>query len=227
MMQVFNAISKASAASPLLSGVIFGTSRGLIGDSSAQRLEGRGSTEKFEQDWRRTATYVTWSNCVVLFYESLVYRLLFPRIFPTYIGGKFIRSNVIKATLVDNLFIVPALYFPAFYAFKDSFIPTLDGLSPASPIDNNILSPEKIKRSLTEAMSHYKHDFFVQNASSMLFWAPTGYIMFKYAPPAHRVAFSSVLSCCYVLILSTATQFLEKERQAPEVARLMRRATKI
>ena len=113
-----------AAANPLRTTFAAATARGVIGDLSAQRMEqGSGASTV---DRQRLFLYTAFTNLIALVYDRPIYVHLFPRYFPTLVGGRRCWSNIIKATLVDNLITSPFLYllFPAhlFYLFKNSVI---------------------------------------------------------------------------------------------------------
>lgn len=142
-----------------------------------------------------------------LLFDVLFYRVVFPRVFPTHVGGRFVRANVLKATASENLLITPFVYLPGFYVYKELVAATAQQQQRPSPSAGAARAPPPAAV-VTRALTHYRNEFGAQNASSLAFWVPVNYVTFALVPIHLRVAFVSVAAVGYVGVLSAVTQCL-------------------
>jgi len=179
--------------------VAFTSSRGVLGDVSAQLFEQRDQLqegEPFFHDVNRTLTYATFCIGTGAVLDRYLYTIKFPQWFPSKdpVTGMRHNLNIAKAVLVDNFLSTPFLFFPAYYLYKDCFM----GLGVTKP-----LTP-------VESLEHYRSEFFEQNIASLLFWVPANTVTFGVIPTHLRVAFVSVCTTGYLAILSVITASLDK-----------------
>ena len=181
-------MSSWAAANPLRTTFAAATARGIIGDLSAQRMEqGSGASTV---DRQRLFLYTAFTNLIALVYDRPIYVHLFPRYFPTLVDGRRCWSNIIKATLVDNLITSPFLYFPLFYLFKDCVI-----RGSHAPLG---------------ALRHCADELPSQMVSCLAFWLPTTSLSQGFVPVHLRIAFLSVAACGWVSVLSITTNALDR-----------------
>ena len=204
------ALLKVVRRYPISTAAGFASSRGFLGDAMAQKLEHeeKRSGGDFAFDVSRSAVYIAWGCASAFLYDYTFYSVLFPRWFPSFVGGALSKANVAKSVAVDNLLLTPLGYFPMFYVLKDTLLAGTH--SPA------------------EALRHYGDDFLPQNAYSLAYWTPVNVAMFGAVRPSYRVGYTSVMALGYVVLLSHVTESLALEQPSP--ARrdtLQRRASKV
>lgn len=180
---------------------VIGPTRGFLGDGMAQTLD-REDGESFELDLGRSATYAAWGCASCALYDYLFYVRIAPRVWPTYAAGVFSRSNVFKAVMLDALVLMPLVYFPALYLYKDA---VLAG-KPAH-----------------DALRRYEAEAVVQNGIGLGFWLPINFFMFALVKPELRVPFTSAAALGYAGILSWVSEGLCLN---PVERRLARRSTR-
>ena len=108
---------------PITSTIVVASVRGGLGDYGAQRVEHvtrqqqqqqQQGGDSFELDWRRWFLYSSFTNLIAFMYDRPLYTLLLPRLFPTFVLGRRVWSNVIQATVLDCAIITPLWYLPIF-----------------------------------------------------------------------------------------------------------------
>ena len=119
---------------PVRSTILIATTRGFISDTSAQQFDrhsavtaaaasssddaGAGGSCRpssgllcdWLPDWldgRRLFLYVSFTKMVAFVYDRPLYSVVLPWLFPTFVQGARVWSNVLKATAFDCFFITP------------------------------------------------------------------------------------------------------------------------
>ena len=192
---------------PLTSATAFASTRGFLGDAMAQKLEHDDGRGDLSFDGARSATYVAWGCASALLYDYAFYSVLFPRWWPTFVGGQFSKVNVAKAVACDSFVLTPLAYFPMFYVLKDTCV-----AGTHAPAD---------------ALRHYADDVVPQNAYSLAYWTPVNAVMFGAVRPSYRVGYTSVMALGYIGLLSWVTQMLEARQSPARRDTLQRRASKV
>ncbi|KAK7239255.1 hypothetical protein SO694_00025161 [Aureococcus anophagefferens] len=137
---------------PRTSATAFASTRGFLGDAMAQKLEHDDGRGDFSFDGRRSATYVAWGCASALLYDYTFYSVLFPRWWPTFVGGQLEGQRVAKAVACDSRSCSrPLAYFPMFYV-KDTCVAGTHASA--------------------DALRHYADDVVPQNAYSLAYWTP-------------------------------------------------------
>ena len=183
-------ISATIRARPYSSTVLFASARGAVADYIAQRIEQRMDPSLPKTiDMARLMRFTVFSNVVSFTIDRPVYAILLPRLYPTYVNGKFSYLNVLKASCFDNFLVTPLWFFPAFYIFKDCMV--------------------ERTHSLLGALEHYRTESLTQNAINCACWFPIHCGTFS-LPPHLRVGFVAASATAYVTILSYTTAWLDR-----------------
>lgn len=167
-----------------------------MGDCLAQAVEGQGSELDVRRlDKRRLLLYTSFTNLVALVYDRPIYVLLLPRLFPTFVNGRRVWSNVLKATLLDNFVMTPFLYFPLFYIFKDCIV-------------------ERTQPSPLGALTHCAAELQHQLLACWAFWVPVTGMSQAFVPVHLRIPFFSVSAVGWIGLLSARTAALDARSAA-------------
>ena len=183
-------ISSGIKARPYSSTVLFASCRGCVADYAAQKIEQKQDPTLPQRiDRNRMMVYTLFSNFVSFTIDRPVYAILLPRLFPTYVAGKFSKLNVFKATCFDNFLVTPVYFFPCFYIFKDALV--------------------EQTHTVRGALEHYASEFWTQNAVNCACWFPIHTVTFS-IPPHLRVGFTAAAATAYVTVLSYTTAWLDR-----------------
>lgn len=189
-----------------MTSLAFASARGFLGDLTAQKLE-HDKEDRFELDAGRSVVYVMWGCASALLYDYSFYSILFPRWWPSYVGGQLHKMNVLKSVSMDSFVLTPLVYFPMFYCLKDTIVAQT--------------------HTPPEAISHYGEELIEQNKHSLAFWTPVNVVMFGAVQPAYRVGYTSVMALGYMAILSAVTEGLSKDKSPMRRDTLQRRVSKV
>ena len=184
----FTSMSAWAARNPIQTTAIAAASRGAIGDLAAQRLE-QVSQETWKLDRQRVMLYTSFTLLVSFVYDRPIYINLLPRLFPSVVGGRRSWSNIVKATLADNIIASPLIYFPMFYIFKDCVI--------------------ERSRSGIGALRHCAEELPSQLLPCWAFWGPCTAVSVGFVPVHLRIPFFSVAAIGWIGLLSARTSRLD------------------